>query len=102
MLSFRMYMVNNKHNLENNPYSKRLDSVRRLSAYDDLDDTNKSTIAHLAFDKNLNDAGFYELAHEIVYEKRAMGVLPSMCLLSSDAPSSLDRLMRQERCRVTP
>ena len=66
-------MVNNKHDLENNPYSERLDSVRRLSGYDDLDDINKGTIAHLAFDKNLNDADFYKLAHEIAHEKRAMG-----------------------------
>lgn len=95
-------MVNNKHNLENNPYSKRLDSVKRLSAYDDLDDINKSTIAHLAFDKGLNDADFYKLAHEIAHEKRAMGgALPSMRFLRSDTLDSLNRLMRQERCRVT-
>lgn len=93
-------MVKNKHNLKSNPYGERLDSVKRLSSHDNLDDTNKSTIAHLAFDKDLNDADFHKLAHEIVYEKRAMGVLPSMRLLSSDAPSSLDRLMRQERCQV--
>lgn len=66
-------MVKNKHNLKGNPYSERLDSVRRLSGHDDLDDTSKSTIAHLAFDKDLNDADFHELAHEIIYKKRAMG-----------------------------
>ena len=66
-------MVNNKHNLENNPYSKRLSFVQQFSAYGDLDDTNKGTIAHLAFDTDLEDAGFYKLAHEIIHEKRAMG-----------------------------
>ena len=66
-------MVKNKHNLKSNPYGERLDSVKRLSSHDNLDDTNKSTIAHLAFDKDLNDADFHKLAHEIVYEKRAMG-----------------------------
>lgn len=73
MLPCWVYMVNNKHDLENNPYSERLDSVRRLSGYDDLDDINKGTIAHLAFDGDLEDAGFYKLAHEIIHEKRAMG-----------------------------
>lgn len=66
-------MVNNKHNLENNPYSERLDFVKQFSGYNNLDDTNKSTIAHLAFDKDLKDTGFYEIALEIVQEKRAMG-----------------------------
>lgn len=58
MLLYWAYMVNNKHNLENNPYSKRLSFVQQFSAYGDLDDTNKSTIAYLAFDKDLEDAGF--------------------------------------------
>lgn len=95
-------MVNNKHDLENNPYSERLDSVRRLSGHDDLDDTSKSTIAHLAFDQGLKHAAFYEIAREIIYKQRAMGVLPSMRLLRSDTLDSLNRLMRQERCQVIP
>jgi hypothetical protein len=66
-------MVKNKHNLENNPYSERLGFVQQFSAYGDLDDTNKSTIAHLAFDGGLKHADFYKLAHEIIHEKRAMG-----------------------------
>ena len=95
-------MVKNKHNLENNPYSERLDSVRRLSGHDNLDDTNKSIIAHLAFDKHLEDTDFYKTALEIIHEKRAMGALRSMRLLRSDTLDSLDRLMRQERCQVIP
>lgn len=102
MLLYQTYMVKNKHNLENNPYSERLGFVQQFSAYGDLDDTDKSIIAHLAFDGGLKHADFYKLAHEIIHEKRAMGALPSMRLLSSDAPSSLDRLMRQERCQVIP
>ena len=66
-------MVKNKHNLKSNPYGERLGFVQQFSAYGDLDDTNKSTIAHLAFDQNLNDADFYKLAHEIAHEKQAMG-----------------------------
>lgn len=95
-------MVKNKHNLENNPYSERLGFVQQFSAYGDLDDTNKSTIAHLAFDQNLNDADFYKLAHEIAHEKQAMGAPRSMRFLRSDTLDSLDRLMRQERCQVIP
>lgn len=95
-------MVKNKHNLENNPYSERLGFVQQFSAYGDLDDTNKSTIAHLAFDQGLKHAAFYEIAREIIYKQRAMGVLPSMRLLRSDTLDSLNRLMRQERCQVIP
>lgn len=73
MLLYQAYMIKNKHNLRNNPYSERLDSVRRFSGHDNLDDTNKSIIAHLAFDKNLEDTDFYKTALEIIYKKRAMG-----------------------------
>jgi len=73
MLLYQTYMVKNKHNLENNPYSERLGFVQQFSAYGDLDDTNKSTIAHLAFDQGLKHAAFYEIAREIIYKQRAMG-----------------------------
>lgn len=73
MLLYQVYMIKNKHNLRNNPYSERLDSVKRLSGHDNLDDINKSIIAHLAFDKDLEDTDFYKTALEIIHEKRAMG-----------------------------
>lgn len=80
MLLYQTYMVKNKHNLKSNPYGERLGFVRQFSAYGDLDDTNKSTIAHLAFDQNLNDADFYKLAHEIAHEKQAMGGHRAQCV----------------------
>lgn len=73
-------MVKNKHNLENNPYSERLGFVQQFSAYGDLDDTNKSTIAHLAFDQGLKHAAFYEIAREIIYKQRAMGGYCPQCV----------------------
>lgn len=73
MLLYQTYMVKNKHNLENNPYSERLGFVQQFSAYGDLDDTNKSTIAHLAFDEGLKHAAFYEIAREIIHKQQAMG-----------------------------
>ncbi len=73
-------MANNKHNLENNPYGERLDSVRQLSGHDKLDDTDKSIIAHLAFDKDLEDTDFYKTALEIIHEKRAMGGRCAQCV----------------------
>ena len=73
MLLYQTYMVKNKHNLKSNPYGERLGFVQQFSAYDNLDDTNKSIIAHLAFDKDLEDTDFYKTALEIIHEKRAMG-----------------------------
>lgn len=73
MLLYQTYMVKNKHNLKSNPYGERLGFVQQFSAYDDLDDTSKSTIAHLAFDQGLKHAAFYEIAREIIYKQRAMG-----------------------------
>ena len=90
-------MVKNKHNLENNPYSERLDSVRRLSGHDNLDDTNKSIIAHLAFDKHLEDTDFYKTALEIIHEKRAMGgtaLNASSVERCAELPQSFDEARR--------